>query len=78
MNLMIGMVSKKKNKLVKKWNRKWEKNTNGYKQMKVNIPKIPNTSPLSFAGFALITLMLSFKNVGLFEINSMVIGMGIF
>lgn len=48
----------------------------------VNIPNFPkkyaNTSPLGLLSFSLTTIFLSFKNVGLYEMNSMIIGMGIF
>lgn len=50
--------------------------------MEVTIPKFPekyaNVSPLGLAGFGLTTIMLSFKNVGLYDMNSMIVGMGIF
>ena len=40
--------------------------------------KYSNTSPLGLIGFGFTTLMLSFANVTLFKLNSMVIGLGIF
>ena len=40
--------------------------------------KYSNTSPLGLIGFGFTTIMLSFANVTLFELNSMIIGLGIF
>ena len=40
--------------------------------------KYSNTSPLGLIGFGFTTLMLSFANVTLFKLNSMIIGLGIF
>lgn len=52
------------------------------KQNYVVIKEIPdkygNTSPLGLLGFGMTTLMLSFANVGVYDTNSMVIGMGFF
>lgn len=44
-----------------------------------NIPdKYANTSPIGLLSFGMTTVMLSFANVSLYSVNSMVIGMGIF
>lgn len=40
--------------------------------------KYSNTSPLGLIGFGFTTIMLSFANVTLFKLNSMIIGLGIF
>ena len=40
--------------------------------------KYSNTSPLGLVGFGFTTIMLSFANVTLFDLNSMIIGCGIF
>lgn len=52
------------------------------KEKVITIKEIPdkygNTSPLGLLGFGMTTLMLSFANVSLYNVNSMVIGMGIF
>ena len=40
--------------------------------------KYSNTSPLGLIGFGFTTIALSFANVTLFELNSMIIGLGIF
>lgn len=37
-----------------------------------------NPAPLGLLGFAMATILLNIHNVGLFELNSMIIGMGIF
>ena len=41
-------------------------------------PKYSNTSPLGLIGFGFTTIMLSFANVTLFHLNSMIIGLGLF
>lgn len=52
------------------------------KEKVITIKEIPdkygNTSPLGLLGFGLTTIMLSFANVSLYDVNSMIIGMGIF
>ena len=40
--------------------------------------KYSNTSPLGLIGFGFTTIMLSFANVTLFDLNSMIIGLGLF
>lgn len=40
--------------------------------------KYANTSPLGLIGFGFTTIMLSFANVTLYDVNSMVCGLGIF
>lgn len=40
--------------------------------------KYANTSPLGLLGFGMTTIMLSFANVGLYNVNAMIIGMGFF
>ena len=52
------------------------------KEKVIRVKAIPdkygNTSPLGLLGFGMTTLMLSFANVGLYDANCMVLGMGIF
>jgi succinate-acetate transporter protein len=37
-----------------------------------------NPAPLGLMGFGMTTVLLNLHNIGLFELNSMILGMGIF
>ncbi len=47
-------------------------------KIKENVDKYANTSPLGLIAFGMTTVMLSFHNVSEYEMNTMIIGMGVF
>ncbi len=47
-------------------------------EMTVKTPELANPAPLGLMGFGMTTILLNLHNLGLFQINSMVLAMGIF
>lgn len=46
--------------------------------MTVKTPELANPAPLGLMGFGMTTILLNLQNLGLFQINSMILAMGIF